>query len=150
MDDREQVIKHLEIIQSVINRLAHDSFLIKGWSMTILVAAVVLLSRSEGPSGWVVLCLLMPVVGFGILDGYFLWQERLFRRIYDRVRMQDKTDFAMKDAEKGKEPRSGWIYACCSWPRSGWICACCSCTLLFFYGLEAFLVIAVAVFLFCG
>ena len=39
MNDKEQVIKHLEIIQGVVNRLASNSFLIKGWSMTILSAA---------------------------------------------------------------------------------------------------------------
>lgn len=29
MDDKGRVVKHLEIIQGVINRLAHDSFLVR-------------------------------------------------------------------------------------------------------------------------
>ena len=82
MQDKEQVIKHLEMVQGVINRLGHDSFLIKGWSMTILVAGIVFVARSQVQSAYIVLTFTIPVVGFWILDGYFLWQERLFREVY--------------------------------------------------------------------
>ena len=79
MADKESVIKHLEMIQRIINRLGRDSFLIKGWSMAILTAGIIFVARSEVQSGWLGLAFLVPVVGFWILDGYFLWQERLFR-----------------------------------------------------------------------
>ncbi|MFI7430587.1 hypothetical protein ACIBPB_26675 [Micromonospora sp. NPDC049836] len=29
---------------------------------------------------------LVPLLAFWFLDGYYLWQERLFRRLYDDVR----------------------------------------------------------------
>ena len=48
MDDKDQVVKHLEMIQGVVNRLAYNSFLIKGWSMTILAAAILFLARIGG------------------------------------------------------------------------------------------------------
>ena len=35
----ENKLKHLEMIQNVINRLANSSFLLKGWTV-VLVAAV--------------------------------------------------------------------------------------------------------------
>lgn len=82
MQDKEQVIKHLEMVQGVINRLGHDSFLIKGWSMTILAAGIIFVARSQVQSAYIVLTFTIPVVGFWILDGYFLWQERLFREVY--------------------------------------------------------------------
>ena len=40
----------------------------------------------------------LPTVLFWILDGYFLYQERLFRGLYDAVRLKDEAhiDFSMK------------------------------------------------------
>jgi hypothetical protein len=96
MDDREQVVRHLEITQGVINRLANNSFLIKGWSMAILAAAILFIARSNSIySEYLILTFLIPIFGFWLLDGYFLWQERLFRGIYDDVRQQEETDFKM-------------------------------------------------------
>lgn len=104
MNDKDQVIKHLEIIQSIINRLAHNSFLIKGWSMTILSAAILFIPRIQNHAQYIILCFLIPVMGFWVLDSYYLWQERLFRGVYDDVRKQEKTDFGMNiPAQKKKQ-----------------------------------------------
>lgn len=88
-------IKHLEMIQGVINRLAGNSFLIKGWCVTI-VSALLALSSKDANKGFVFIAY-YPVLMFWILDGYFLWQERLFRKLYDQVREAsgDETDFSM-------------------------------------------------------
>ena len=80
MNDREQVIKHLEIIQGVINRLANNSFLIKGWSMAIISAAMLFISKNQNYSEYTILSFWIPVAGFWVLYGYFLWQERIFRK----------------------------------------------------------------------
>ena len=76
MNGTEKVVKHLEMTQAVINRLGRNSFLLKSWSMTILVAAMVLIAREDLQSPFLVLVLFLPIAGFWILDGYFLWQER--------------------------------------------------------------------------
>lgn len=47
MNGTEKVVKHLEMTQTVINRLERNSFLLKSWSMTILVAAMVLIAREN-------------------------------------------------------------------------------------------------------
>lgn len=114
MQDKEQVIKHLEMVQGVINRLGHDSFLIKGWSMTILAAGIIFVARSQVQSAYIVLTFIIPVVGFWILDGYFLWQERLFRKIYDEVRKQAKTDFEMHPLKYANKPKRSWFLSVCS------------------------------------
>lgn len=129
MDDKSQVIKHLEMIQGIINRLGHDSFLIKGWSMTILAAGIIFIARSEIQSEGIVLVFLVPVIGFWILDGYFLWQERLFRRVYNEIRKQEITDFAMNTKKHKSE---------CSWRA-----ATLSETLNRFYTIEIVFVLAV-------
>lgn len=131
MQDKEQVIKHLEMVQGVINRLGHDSFLIKGWSMTILAAGIIFVARSQIQSAYIVLTFIIPVVGFWILDGYFLWQERLFRKVYDEVRKQAKTDFEMNPIKHKDKPK-------CSWMASMF-----SVTLNVFYGMETLFVLIV-------
>ncbi len=76
-------IKHLELIQSVINRMASNSFLLKGWSV-ILVAALIALSAKDADKT-VVLIAYLPWIMFWTLDAYYLRQERLFRKLYERV-----------------------------------------------------------------
>ena len=70
-------LKHLEFIQGVINRLASNSFQMKGWSVVLVAAILVLLAREDCLAAAFIA--LGPSMVFWGLDGYFLWQERLFR-----------------------------------------------------------------------
>lgn len=110
MDDKEQVVKHLEITQSVINRLASNSFSIKSWSMAIMSAAVLFINQDNNVySHYLILAFLIPIFGFWLLDGYFLWQERLFRGVYDDVRQQKITDFKMDIPVQLKKVNNKWM-----------------------------------------
>ena len=53
--------------------------------MTILAAAILFIARSNGYSEYLMLAFIIPVVSFWVLDGYFLWKERLFRGVYNDV-----------------------------------------------------------------
>lgn len=86
---QEDKIRHLEMIENVINRLANNSFLIKGWAVTLAAAVVALSGKGN------VALAFLPIVSFWILDGYFLRQERLFRSLYEHVRTDPSTDFSM-------------------------------------------------------
>jgi len=113
--------KHLEFIQAIINRMANTSFLLKGWSIT-LIAGLFAFSVKEGTVAVLWLALLLTLV-FWFLDSYFLWQERLFRGLYEQVRLQSETeiDFSMNQMRfKDTEP---------------WYTVPFSLTLLPFYGL---------------
>lgn len=94
----ESKLKHLELIQGVINRMAANSFRLKEWSV-VLVSAILFLAARED-SGEVALIGLLPVLVFWGLDAYFLRQERLYRALYDHVRMLEphEIDFSMKTA----------------------------------------------------
>ena len=83
------------MIQAVITRMAGNSFLIKGWSVT-LVAALFALAAVNTNQVFVYLAY-FPGFMFWALDAYFLRQERLFRKLYDRVREEgeDHIDFSM-------------------------------------------------------
>ena len=131
MDGTEKVVRHLEMTQAVINRLGSNSFLLKGWSMTIIVTAMVLIARHDIQHPCLILSLIIPILGFWILDGYFLWQERLFRKIYDEVRCQSDTNFKM-DVMKHKNK-----------PKCSWVSAMFSVTLVIFYSSEVVLTIVV-------
>lgn len=81
-------LSHLELIQAVIGRLAGNSFLIKGWAITVAGAffGFALNSRS-----WrLAAAATVPILAFWALDTYFLRAERLFRALYDEVRSKDE------------------------------------------------------------
>jgi hypothetical protein len=76
--------QYLEIIQSVVARMANNSFILRGWSVTVVVALLAVSAR-ETQVLFAVLALL-PTLSFWWLDAYYLRQERLFRALYDHVR----------------------------------------------------------------
>ncbi len=91
--DRKQ--SHLEMIQGIVNRLSHNSFLLKGWTV-ILISALFALAAKDKNLLFIYLAY-FPSIAFWCLDGYFLWQERLFRKLYDHVRVlnEDEIDYSM-------------------------------------------------------
>ena len=81
--------KHLELIQGVINRQTGNASALKGWSVAVMGGLTGLMS--SGGSGKLIAFALVPGVAFLILDAYYLRQERLFRALYDAVRLGDPT-----------------------------------------------------------
>jgi len=79
-DLKECLLKEVEIIQDIIKRMAYNSFLIKGWAVTLVV--VTLLLRGTEIQA---LIAFIPLLVFWFLDASFLWQERMYRKLYDWV-----------------------------------------------------------------
>jgi len=77
---KEFMLKEIEIIQDIIRRMAFNSFMIKGWTITLVVIALLL----KGARYQIVIAFI-PLLVFWSLDAYFLWQERLYRRLYNWV-----------------------------------------------------------------
>jgi hypothetical protein len=104
----ERKLSHLEMIQGIVNRLSQNSFLLKGWSV-VLVSALFALAASNLKILFVYLAY-FPAIAFWILDGYFLWQERLFRALYDNVRglKDEDIDFSM-DTSIVKDRVAAWV-----------------------------------------
>ena len=97
---------HLSMIQGIVGRLGQNSFLLKGWSV-LLVSALLALGAASAEE-LVLIVAFLPVLAFWGLDGYFLWQERLFRRLYDDVRERDEEhiDYSMDVSLIRKQPSS--------------------------------------------
>ncbi len=125
---------HLEMILGVVNRLAQNSFLIKGWSV-VIVSALFALAAKDANQYFVYLAY-FPAIAFWILDGYFLWQERLFRALYDKVRVlaEKDIDFSMDTGKLVAKNKS-------------WFDAVFSKTLLIFHGTVIVAIVAVMIML---
>lgn len=83
MSSSEAKIKHLEFIQGVINRLAANSFLLKGWTIT-LTAALFAFAAQDADLAFAFIAPFSAFAFWG-LDAYYLRQERLYRLLYHDV-----------------------------------------------------------------
>lgn len=97
MDDK--ILKHLEFVQNTINRMSTNSFLIKGWAIT-LIGIIFGLNKLEGnylveysdynfpvESAIIILIILL----FWFTNAYFLQQERRYIYIYSKTIEQFNT-----------------------------------------------------------
>ena len=85
---KEYMLKEVDIIQGIIKRMAFNSFMIKGWAITLVVVALLLKGTRHQ-----VLIAFIPLLVFWFLDAYFLWQERMYRKLYDWIiSNRSKTD----------------------------------------------------------
>jgi len=130
MSDKQ---KHLEFIQAIITRMGSNLFILKGWTVTLIVALFTFIAKDG--NGIYILFSYFVLIIFWILDGYFLSRERCFRKLYNHVRVKKEKDinFSMnyKKFEKGKN----------TWFRSIF-----SKTLVIFYGVLLFVTSIVAFF----
>lgn len=100
-------IKHLEMIQNIINRMAANSFALKGWAVT-LVAGIFVLATNDTDKMYFLVAYI-PIIVFWFLDSYYLLQERLFRALYNKVRNmpEQQIDFNMNHkSEKVISPKN--------------------------------------------
>ena len=78
----------LNMIQGVINRLAGNSFLLKGWTVT-LFAALMGLASADSNRDFALIATFVVIV-FGTLDAYYLALERSYRQLF--VEQAARTD----------------------------------------------------------
>jgi hypothetical protein len=80
-------IKHLEFIQATVARLSNNSFLIRGWAITL--TGVLAGLAINGDRHYVALAGLVPAISFWLLDCFYLRQERLYRKLYESVSKEE-------------------------------------------------------------
>lgn len=74
---------HLQFIQNVITRMNANSFQVKTWTVSIIVALAALAVNSK--NYMYILISVVPTILFWTLDSYYLQQERKFRGLYKDV-----------------------------------------------------------------
>lgn len=92
-------IKYLEMIQALVERLASNSFVLKGWSVTVATALLGFAGSQQNAQ--VALLTLLPTLSFWGLDAYYLAQERRYRTLFGRVRKDQSTAFSFDAPELG-------------------------------------------------
>lgn len=85
----EKKIKHIEMVEAIIERMARNSFQLKGWSMT-LITLVGAISAQGSDKRFIVLAFI-PNLGFWILDSFYLQQERKYKQLYKNIIKKDET-----------------------------------------------------------
>jgi hypothetical protein len=130
-DLRDYLFKEVEIVQDIISRMGANSFLIKGWTATLVVASLIV----QGVSYHHYVALL-PLFVFWYLDAYFLRTERLYRELYDwLIANRQKSDEFLLDMNKASlEKRFGKKVDCI-------LQVMFSKTLVAFYGVLLFVII---------
>ena len=115
--------KHLEFIQNVIARMNSNSFLIKGWTITLVSALFALASIDSNLKLTLVSFITIPV--FWILDGFYIATERRYRALYNEVikKSESEINFSMDASIYNKNNRT-------------WIAGIFSKTLFIFYGIS--------------
>ena len=79
----KQRLEHVKMIQRAIDRMAQNSFLLKGWSVTL--ATGMLAIAIEKDKGAFAVLALLPAAALWGLDAFYLRQERLFRGLHTEV-----------------------------------------------------------------
>jgi len=104
----EKKLKHLEFIQNTITRMANNSFLLKGWTITVVGALIGL--NKDGLDAKVIFIATFLTFMFWTLDAFFLKQERYFRTRYDEVSSKEEVDidFSMK-LDTPLKSKDDWI-----------------------------------------
>lgn len=104
---KKDLYKEIDLIQSVMQRMSSTSFLIKGWTITLV--AIIFSSRTQVDALPLVI---IPIILFWILDAFFLHQGRLYRHLYEWVitnRMQTSEHLFSLNASRFKsEVGSHW------------------------------------------
>jgi hypothetical protein len=86
-------VEHLKMIQAVITRLSGNSFLMKGWSVTIAAGlSAFAKTESDRSLAWIGVG---AVVIFAWLDAFYLAQERAYRTLYNRASRSDDASYSM-------------------------------------------------------
>jgi len=92
----EAKLKHLDYIQAAISRMATNSFLFKGWAIT-LAAGLAAFAAVDTKIALLAIALVSTIMFWG-LDGYYLWLERGFVTLHNEVSAKKEADidFSMK------------------------------------------------------
>ena len=79
--DKEKIlIEEVKVSQDIIKRMSSNSFSVKTWTITLVVATLLF----KGTNNHIFIAFI-PLFAFWFLDSYYLQQERLFRQVHNWI-----------------------------------------------------------------
>jgi hypothetical protein len=135
--DKDVLHKEIDLIQACITRMASNSFLLKGWAISIIAVVLALADKAVEPALLSSL-VLIPLISFWYLDAFFLRTEKMYRKMYEWVlekrRAEDTTFLYDLNPHRFKnDVDSTWTVM--------W-----SITLRWFYGIPSLITLGVIIF----
>ncbi len=133
----EIIHKEIDLIQNCINRMSQNSFLLKGWAISILAVVLAIMKDFHDPI-YLSLIMLIPLISFWYLDSFFLQKEKMYRKMYEwALEKRNQGDFSRlyeldPNRFKGEVESKGKIML--------------SLSLSLFYGIPFLIVIAIFVY----
>ena len=82
--DRDILHKEIDLMQSCITRMASNSFMLKGWAISIVAVVLAFADKLIGATLLSVI-MLIPLVSFWYLDAFSLRTEKMYREMYKWV-----------------------------------------------------------------
>jgi len=99
LSQKEEKETHLGFIQGVINRMANNSFLIKGWSIALITAIIIIPNNNK----LLPLCSIIVLIALWWMDSFFLYNESLYRKLYEKVANGLDNEYFSMNAHKYKK-----------------------------------------------
>lgn len=131
-DFKESELKHIEMIESVIVRMGQNSFAIKGWTMTLIVAICGL--SAVGSEKNFAIFAIIPIIVFWFLDSFYLQRERKYRELYNRA-IQHEVPTLSLDVSSIHGDKTRYCKCILSPTESLFYCVCIA-TIIAFIGLS--------------
>lgn len=116
---RDDRIRHLEMLQSTITRMAGAAAAIKNLSLIIVAGALAFIATSKEPA--LALFAAALTVAFWLLDARYLQQEKWFRDMFEKERALDPSERASFVMTPSKQIRDATsiAYGLKSWSTWG-------------------------------
>ena len=74
------MLKEVDMLARIVERMSSNSLLIKGWAATLVVATLI-----TGKTGQAPVISFIPWLSFWILDAFYFQREKQYRRLYEWV-----------------------------------------------------------------
>jgi hypothetical protein len=106
-------IKHLEMLQALITRMAGYGAAFKSYCITVTTAVIGFAFTLHRPA--VAALAILPVVAFGVADAQYLRVERRFRDVFNLVRKENWDAMPSFDINLQSAPAQSFLSAATSW-----------------------------------
>lgn len=85
--DKDILHKEIDLIQGMITRMTNNSFLLKGWIVSLIAVVLALTKDTIVATNFIYfgLLLFLPIIVFWYLDAFFLHKEKCYIKLYNWV-----------------------------------------------------------------
>lgn len=80
----EIIHKEIDLVQNCISRMANNSFLLKGWAVSLVAVILAIIHEKINPIH-ISIILSSIILCFWYLDAFFLRTERMYRELYNWI-----------------------------------------------------------------